>query len=150
MEASFVVITFEKDKICVPQEDLFLSHCRILTLSGGQALQWTHYGKVKMMIIGTLMVTENHQGHGLVSPNTQCSTSRIFVVRDETKYKKRSDLNTYGQKYGQTCQIILSRRKKNSIWRQCQEVDKNLSYCSVTFVIRRKKPTTRVSPSSLH
>ena len=39
MEASFVVITFEKDKNCVPQEDLFLSHCRILTLSGGQALQ---------------------------------------------------------------------------------------------------------------
>ena len=71
LEASFRVLTSRKDKKCTCHKTShFPSHSSKLMLSGGQTLHWTYCRNVRLMIIGTLMMIDIYQGHGLVSPSS--------------------------------------------------------------------------------
>ena len=72
------------------KETHFLFHWNTLTLFGEQTLHWTHCRPAEWMIIGTLMVTRNYQGHGPIHPThniESCSTSRCVCVPVREKGK---------------------------------------------------------------
>ena len=71
LEASFRVLTSRKDKKCTCHKTShFPSYPSKLMLSGGQTLHWMYCRNVRLMIIGTLMMIDIYQGHGLVSPRS--------------------------------------------------------------------------------